>query len=193
MMQTELTEIHGALSVISIFEEVYVLIPLRVSGNGQQSTAVLGFAVEPGALEERFQFVSGGLAGQMTLYGEEGEILFSSQDEPCREGEKDVLTVASGDGRYRFCCRLQREPIMQGSLFFLQIVLVLSDVVLVFVIANVFAAKAYKPLQILTEKYHGKVSDKKAGHENALEELNYMMDSMLQQLKRRRSRSGFDG
>ncbi len=61
------------------------------------------------------------------------------------------MKEASGDGRYRFCCHLQREPIMQGSLFLLQIVLVLSDVVLVFVIANVFAAKAYKPLQILTE------------------------------------------
>ena len=178
--QKDFTRVYGELKVLPALGDVYVLIPLRVRETGSKNTAVLGFVVKPEALEERFQLVSGGMEGGMALYGKDGEVLFSGTEGEPEQGGRDGMTVISEDGRYRLRCPVQKERSMQSSLFFLQMVLVLVDVCLVFVIANIFAAKAYRPIQTLTEKYHGKVSQKKENHENALDELGYMMDSMLQ-------------
>lgn len=174
-----LTEICGEPKVLSIFDEIYVLIPLRVTLNDQQNIAVLGFEVKKSALEERFRIASGGIEGGMTLYGEEG-ILYSNEAEPCSPGEKNVIAAVSQNGLYTFCCHPQKEYGMQSSLFFLQVLLVIFDVALVFVVSNIFAERTYAPIQVLTENYRGKISKKKEQHENALEELKYMMDRMLQ-------------
>ena len=174
-----LTELCGEPRVLAVFDEIYVLIPLKVNGSELHNIAVLGFEVKKSTLEERFRIAGGGIEGGMTLYGEEG-ILYSNEVEPCSPEQKNVITAVSQNGLYTFCCHPQREYSMQGSLFFLQVLLVLFDVVLVFVISNIFAEKAYAPIQVLTENYRGKISKKKEPHENALEELKYMMDKMLQ-------------
>lgn len=174
-----LTELCGEPRVLAVFDEIYVLIPLKVNGSELHNIAVLGFEVKKSTLEERFRIAGGGIEGGMTLYGEEG-ILYSNEVEPCSPEQKNVITAVSQNGLYTFCCHPQREYSMQGSLFFLQVLLVLFDVVLVFVISNIFAEKAYAPIQVLTENYRGKISKKKEQHENALEELKYMMDRMLQ-------------
>ena len=178
--QEDFTMVYGELKVLPELDGIYVLIPLRVRESGQQNTAVLGFSVKPETLEERFQLVSGGMEGTITLYGRSGELLFSSQDATGQENKKNLMEMVSEDGCYRLCCSVQRENNMQSSLFFLQMVLVLVDVFLVFVIANIFAEKAYRPIRTLTDKYHEKFFAKKNRHENALDELRFIMDSMLQ-------------
>lgn len=153
-LREELTEIRGDLKVLAIFDEIYVLIPLRLSGGGQQNTAVLGFVVETDNLKERFGMVSGGIEGEITLYGEDG-ILYSNQAEPCGAEQKNVQTAVSSDGRYRFCYCPQMEYSTQSSIFFLLILLFVIEVFLVVVIANIFAERAYKPIQVMTEKFRG--------------------------------------
>ena len=180
--ENDFTMVYGQMKVLPELNGIYVLIPFRVREEGSQSTAVLGFVVEPKKLYERFQIVSGGVEGSVTLYEEDegGEILFFSQDAENREGGRRLLEAVSEDGRYRLSLRIQREGSMQNSLFFLQMVLVLADVLLVFEIANIFAKKAYMPIQVLAEKYKGRIRLKKEKRENALDELGDMMDSMLQ-------------
>lgn len=174
-----LTEIKGEEKVFAIFDEIYVLIPLKMNGGGQQNTAVLGFAVAKDSLKERFDIVSGGIKGRIALYGEDG-ILYANEEKPCLPEQKNVLTAVSMDGRYHFCFQPQKESNMLSSLFLLQILLILMDIFLLIAVANIFAKRAYRPLQIMTEKYREKTSKKKGQHGNALDELNYMMDSMLQ-------------
>lgn len=177
-MREELTEIRGELKILSISQNIYVLIPLKVSGGEQQIKAVLGFVVKKSTLGERFQVVSGSLKGGITLYGEDG-ILYSNQEQPVSAEQKSVVNTVSLNELYTICY-LPEKSSMNNGLFVLQLILVLTDMFLVFIIANIFAERAYKPLQILTDKYRGKTAWKEEKYENALEELNFLMDSMHQ-------------
>ena len=178
-IREEVTKICGDPKVLSIFDGIYVLIPLKVNEGTQYTVAILGFVVQKSALEERFRIASGGIEGEMTLYGEDG-ILYSNQEEPCSPGQKNVITAVSQNGHYTFCYRPKKEFSMQSGMFLLQILLVLCDAFLVFIIANIFAEKTYKPIQILADKYRGEISEKKKSDASALEELGYMMDTMWQ-------------
>ena len=97
----------------------------------------------------------------MALYGKDGEVFFAGTEGEPEQGGRDGMTVISEDGRYRLRCPVQKERSMQSSLFFLQMVLVLVDVCLVFVIANIFCGKG---LQAHTD------ADRKVSREGFAEE-----------------------
>ena len=183
--RTELDEMRGEypsstikLKTLSIFGEIYVLTSFSVNEDDGQASAVLGFAVKKGDLEERFQTISGGIRGNITLY-RDSELLYCNQEEACTSEQKNVLTDGSSDGGYTLCYLPEKKNTMQSSLFLLQLLLVLADVILVFTISYFYAERAYKPIERLSEKYRGKALDKDSECENALEEVGYMMDSML--------------
>lgn len=178
-MREELTQIREELKVISIFEEIYVLIPLKVNSKEAREKAVLGFAIKESALGERFQVISGTLQGSIALYGE-GELLYTNREEACTGEEKGAVTAVSSDGLYRLCYLPQEKYSMQNGLFVRQFLLVAADVILVFIVANIFANKAYSPILGLTEKYRGKTAEQKDQYEDAFEELGYLLDSMTQ-------------
>lgn len=174
-----LTEICGYPKVLSIFNEIYVLIPFRVSGDEQCDVAVLGFVVEKSALEKRFQLAGAGMEGGMTLYGEDG-VLYSNQEELCSADQKNVFTAVSQNEVYTFCYQPESEYNTWGGLFLVVLVLALVDLFLVLIIANLYAMKTYEPIRVLTDVYREKVSDKESQYESGLGELEYIMDNMLQ-------------
>ena len=178
-LRKELTEWEGEEpKVLSISENIYVLIPLRVSGEEQQIQAVLGFIVKKTALGERFRIVSGNLEGEITLYGE-GGVLYSSQDPPVLTKQKNAISVVSLNGLYTICY-LPDKTVMHSNLYMLLFLLILTDIFLVLIIANIFAGRAYKPIQALTDKYRDKAFEKKESYENSLEELASILNNMHQ-------------
>ena len=54
------------------------------------------------------------------------------------------------------------------------------DIFLVFIITNVFAERAYKPILNISQKYKNLTLKEENSCDNALEEINYMMDNILQ-------------
>lgn len=175
-MREELMEIRGEPKLFSISEDIYVLIPLKVSDGEQRMKAVLGFVVKKSTLGERFRVAGGNFEGEITLYGEEG-ILYSGQENPVSATRKNAVAAVSRDGFYTLCY-LPEKGSMNNGLFGLQLLLVVTDIFLVFIIADIFAERAYRPIQVLTDKYRSKDNEKDEKYENALEELNSMMDRM---------------
>ena len=174
-----MTRICEDPEVLHIFERIVVLIPFRLDDNNVQNRVILGFVVENSALEKRFQIVSGEMRGGVTLYGEEG-VLYSNREQHVTAEQKGVITQVSADGKYSICFLPQKEYSFQTSLFFLQILLILIDAVLVLIVTDIFAKKTYEPIWILAKDYSGKMLEENGSCDNAVEELKFMMDRMLQ-------------
>lgn len=178
-MREELTEIRDGMKVISIFDEIYVLIPLKVNEGEGRTKAVLGFVIKESALGERFRVVSGALEGDIALYGEEG-LLYADGEKVSTEIEKDMITVSSTNGLYTICYLPKKEYSMQSGLFWLQFLLVAADVLLVLIVANIFANKAYSPILGLAERYRRNSAELAGQYEDAVEELGFMLDHLVQ-------------
>lgn len=176
-IRKELGGICGTPNVLRLFDDVYILIPFRISQ--YEGTAVLGFIVKESAIEERFQFAGSRMQGCVTLYNTESALYFN-QAEPCSPEQSGVVNAISRDGLYRICYLPEKVYSFQTNTFFLQLLLVVADVALVFIIANFFAERSYKPLWTLAETYRQKTSTETDLSENALDELKIMMDQMLQ-------------
>jgi len=174
-----LTRICGEPQMVPVFDEIYVLIPLRIEDNLVHKNVILGFLVETDDLERRFRIASGEMKGRITLYGDEG-ILYSSHEQPVLAEEKDVVTVISKNEDYTICYLPQEEYSLQIGLFFLQLLMILIDAALVLIVANIFAEKTYEPVRVLAETYSSQVLEKKKPYKNALEELKFTMDKVLQ-------------
>lgn len=173
-----LERICGAPKMIAIFDDIYVLVPFRMNGGSEQDNVILGYRVKTDVLENRFQIASGEINGEITLYGEDG-VLYSNHQQPVLEQQKDVITTVSKNGLYTFCYLPEKGFNLQNSLFFLYLLLILIDATLVLMVADIFAEKTYKPIRVLAETYRGEVLTKRNDHENALEELRFIMDKML--------------
>lgn len=160
--------------------DIYIMIPFRVYEKSKAASAMLCFVIRSERLQERFLMVSGGMEGNISLY-RGGELLYCNQDSACAPEEKKVLTAYALNGEYSICYLPKKEDFIMGSFFLLQMPLVLADVLMVFMLASLFARKSYGTILDITESYRGKVSmPEDIQHENALEEIDYMMDRLLQ-------------
>jgi len=159
---------------------LFVFIPIRVSNEDGLNRAVLGFVIEENTLEERFQMVSGGISGKLSMYGEKG-VLYYNSDEPCTQKQKKVLSAESINGRFGLCYLPENNVKSQNSIMMIWIILGLVDLFLVFAIANVYADKAYKPIKEISSKYKksGLFSDE-VQYANALKEIESMMDHIVE-------------
>ena len=168
------------MRMISVHDNTYVMIPLRVYEKTKASSAVCCFVIDHERLQERFQFVSGGMKGNISLYRNQ-ELLYCNQERACVASQKNVLSAVTSNAMYTICYLPQDEdPVVRGF-FMTQIPLVLVDVVVIFMIANLFARKSYGTILDITKSYRGKVSmPEDVQHENALEEIDYMMERLLQ-------------
>ena len=173
------SDMWGGIETLTLSNDICVLISFRVNGMEGHSNAVCGFLLQADALGKRFETIGGGINGRLSLYREE-ELLYSNSDEICTSAQKGVLTAASSDGLYTLCYLPERENIFQNGLFPFLLFLICIDIIFVFVITNVFAERAYRPIVNLSKKYKEKTSSEETCCDNALEEINYMMDSILQ-------------
>lgn len=168
------------LEVLSSNRNLYMMIPLRVYEKSKKASAVLCFVIPDEKLRERFRMISGGMEGNIALYGD-GGLLYCNQEEPCAEGQKDVLTVSLSKGAYKICYLPKREGFMWTGLLVQQILFVLVTALLLLLTASILARKSYGTILDITRTYRGKVTmPEKAPYDNALEEINYMMDRLLE-------------
>lgn len=186
LSQEERDEFQSILSVpsnemptLTAAGNIYLLQSFKVSDSTQKIWAVLGFVIHHDELGERFQLVSGGMKGNLSLYLSD-TLLYSNQKTGCSTEQKGVLTATTDDGSYTICYLPDGDDYLMSGLIPLQLLLVLTDILLVLVIANMFARKSYRPIQAMSDKYRKNVTlSEDIRCENALEEINYMMDSML--------------
>lgn len=175
-MKKELSKICGEPELLAIFDELYVLIPLKVNTGNDWEIAVLGFVVQKSSLEQRFQMAGVGMKGGMTLYGEEG-ILYTNQKQPSIKGQNNVITVTSADERYILCYLPENNYNIQSGLLIMIVLLGLTDILLIFVVGNFYAKRAYRPIKDILEKYRRKKPEGKK-YISELEELDYILDDM---------------
>lgn len=173
-----LTGTSGELKAVPVSDGIYFMIPFRVSADIGRMNAVLCVVVGTDALEQRFQMVSGGIQGNVSLY-KGNALLYSSQEQACVPEQKHVLTIDTFEG-YRLCYLPDKESYVQNGLLPLVLLMIPTDLILVFLLAGFYAEKSYRPIQELSEKYRKQTPMSEVSHgANALEELGYMMDSLL--------------
>ena len=183
-MQTEKDTVSKGPYVCVIFDEIYAIIPMRVSNGEQYIRAILAFSIEKSALEKRFQVVSGGIRGKLWLCRDENILFSDASWDPDEKNSKDMISIGSINDIYSIKYLPSKERNLGNGMLFLQILLVFADVFLVFIIANIFANKAYLPIQILADQYKEKdgdrESDRQERRKNAIEELHDRLDHLVQ-------------
>jgi len=178
-VKEELSGVCGNPKVISVFDQLYVLIPIRMYTRSGTENAVLCFTVSKNELKNRINIVGSYMEGEIALYGDEA-MLYSNSAIPCKAGQKGVIAVASSDGSYTICYRPELKSEVNRDLFLFSLMLILTDLILIVVLSNVFSKKAYAPVQVLAEKYRQNNLDSDIYHENAIEEIRYMLDDILE-------------
>ena len=178
-VKVELSDVCGIPKAITAFDKLYILIPIKMYSEDKTTNAVLSFVVSISTLQGRFQIVEPYMEGELALYGE-GEILYSDSETPCRVGENGVITVTSVDEVYTVCYRPEMTNKMSSDLFLLLLLLITIDLTLIFGLSNIYAKKAYAPVKVMAEKYRKMASKLDVYHENAMEEIQYILDDILE-------------
>lgn len=181
-LQENFADIWNGIRILPFSEKLYILAPFRAKGNDGFMTAILGFAIEKEVLAERFQFVCGGYEGKLALYQKE-ELLYCNLENTDIREEKNILMSTSDDGMYV----LYYTPVFSARIFsnqfWTQLLLILADIILIVVLAYIWAEKSYKPLRNMAEKYQKQLVQSDLLHKNALDEIDYMMDSVIKSSK----------
>ena len=177
-LQENFADIWNGTRILPFSEKLYILAPFRVKGEDGFMTAILGFAVEKDALEERFQFACGGYEGTLALYQNE-ELLYCSQKSADIREEKNTLLSTSADGVYSLYYAPAPTARIFSNQFWTQFFLILADIILIVVLAYIWAEKSYRPLRNMAEKYQSQLAQSDIQHENALKGIDYMMDSVI--------------
>lgn len=180
-IQEELILAQSEVQILTLRDRLFVFVPLKVSNGEKMSRAVLGFAVSEGTLEERFQVVSGQLEGTIALYGKSGLLYTNDANVSVRE-KKNAVSVVSTDGSYLLYYLPEHKSGSRGFLWGTQFLL-LMDIFLVFFVANFFAKKAYQPIQGLAKRFRGTIPASEEPYEDALKELEHLLNSMMENNK----------
>lgn len=163
--------------VLPVFNEVYVLIPIKANEGNERKNAILGFVIDEATLGDRIQLVGSVEKDRVLLYGEEG-VLYQNGYE--RSWDKKAVRATTIDEQYTILYYPKKTYFVQSGTFLLMISLFLIDIILIVTVANAFAKRAYDPLLTLAETYRDKISDPSKLTENAIEELGNILDSMVQ-------------
>lgn len=168
--------IVGEPRVISISDEIYVLIPFEVGGKAKDAIAVLGFEIEKNSLKERFDIACSGLEGHVTLYCDD-EIIYSTE-ENAQKKFNEITTVLQS-GNYIIKYEMQEDLLANSSVFLLIILLFLLDGFIVIGFSELFAKKTYEPLKKIEDKYLEGLAHFDKG--DSLKKVEAMLDAMKEQ------------
>ena len=160
-------------------EGIYLLIPFYTLDIPRGQTAILGSLITYSELYKRFELVSGGMDGKLSFYMG-NDLLFCNQDTACSKDDKKVQTAVTEDGIFSICY-LPQEEIFSYNSILLQAFFLLADVLLLLVLAHIFAGRAYKPIQEIKWKYKNTetlLSSKEC--KNAFEEIENIINQALQ-------------
>lgn len=186
MLRDELAVVNEPLSgiwkgpdIVATSDDIYVLFSFRVNSAKGYSNALCCFLLERAILEERFTTIGGGIDGVLCLYRAD-TLIYANRETTCMPNQKGVLTVVSSDGLYSLCYMPDKVSPLQNRMLPLLLLLVSLDVLFVLFITTKFADRAYKPILSISSKYKGLTSNAEEQYDNALEEINYLIESVLQ-------------
>lgn len=162
----------GGITTLATADDLYVLAPIRVRYGQQMDTAVVGAVIDKRSLENRFSMLIGGIQSDFALYNGQ-ELLYSNHTDAA--SPKWTIHASSANGAYTLYYHTKEAPI-ESRYVFLQYLLIFTDLLLIFVVANIFAARAYKPIEALAHKY--KESEPSRKYSNSLDELSSILAEM---------------
>lgn len=173
----------GGQEILMLGEKLYVLTPFRTVGGTERKQAVLAFVMEQSTLEQRMQLVSGGIAGDVTLYWN-SRLMYGNESGFAGIRQSRILTTGTTGEEIVLCFLPGENQYMAVSRFPLMLTFLLFVAVLMLLISNLFAVRSYRPLEALSNKFRKEFPDfeeniGEAACENALEELNVMMEDLL--------------
>ncbi|MFR8034176.1 MAG: helix-turn-helix domain-containing protein [Lachnospiraceae bacterium] len=183
-------------------DALFVLMPVSSIHTESFPSAVLCMVMNRDALNQRFQTVSGGLYGTLSLYTDNQLLYTDSFTDPAAPSDSTAetktaaasigfsdepsnstpsMSYQTADGMFTVVYIPSREGHYSSLLLPLQILLVIAAIILVLFVASLFAHHSYKPLLSLTQKYQKTLPPppRETPFDNKLEELNYMMESIL--------------
>ncbi len=173
----------GKLRQATIMEadgDLYVMVPFRVLDAKEKANVVMTAVLSRKDLNNRFNILIGGVAGTVCLF-EEDQLLYCNRETPYQGSDKGVLTAYSEKGNYQLCYHPDTETKTYTLLIAQYLLLFLMALVFVIVLGNIFAEKAYRPIAELSDKYGKTIPlGEEVKHENALEEISYMMENVIQ-------------
>ena len=156
--------------------KIYVMIPRSVF-SADYKRAILFYVLDEAALGKRLLMTGIEVQGNLALYNDD-LLLYCNQNTACVRDQKAVQTVDSFDGRFTLCYLPDKIFNIQGGLFYLQLFLVFLDIFVCLVVANGFSKRAYLPIQKLPLKYQEMIAPCTESFDNAIDELEYMLDTM---------------
>lgn len=181
-LEDHFADIWDSIRILPFSEKLYILAPFRVKDDSDFITAVLGFAVSQSSLEKRFQFVSAGYEGKLSIY-QDSELLYRNYDFADIRDGKNVISITSSDGCYSLYYVPADISYRFTNRFWAQFLLILADIILIVVLAYIWAEKSYKPLRSMAEKYQNQLLQDDSPQGNALERLDSMMDYVIKNNK----------
>ena len=151
------------------------LFPIATMNSGLKPNAMLGLVVSSETVEARLRTVCGELNGAIAVYAD-GVLMYRNGEEEALSGPNRVMTA--GDGTFRVCYAVGKT--MFSSFLPLQILQILAMVLFVLALAAFFAYRSYQPLLYLVQKLKQNIPEgEEAQFASKLEEINYLMESML--------------
>lgn len=164
--------------VFSTAKMIFVFIPLRIAVSGGNN-ATFCVRISREALFERVKTVSGGLEGSLALRAGE-DWLYQSGDENLDINRKNVLSYEGETGTFSVYYLPSSDGYASFGLLPLQLMLMVAVIILALFIASLFAWNTWRPVTRLTKKYRSYVkSAEEAQFANALDEINFMMESII--------------
>lgn len=174
------TGVFRKAKILEADKDLYIMIPFRVLDTKEKTNVVMTVVLRREDLNNRFNVVIGGAIGTVCIF-EGDKLLYCNRETPCQSNGKGVLAAYSEMGNYQLYYLPDPEVNTYTLLIVQYILMFLVALVLITVLGNIFAEKAYRPIAELSDKY-GKtipLADEIV-HKNALEEISYMMDNVLQ-------------
>ena len=166
------------ISIYPLNERILIFYPLSISvAKGYNAT--LCMVLEKDDLSERIQTVSGGLNGDMAVYANEIPLLDTSK-QSIDIGKKDAIHIEGKNGNVSVYYMPEHAMYISTSFLPLHIMSVIAVIILVLFTASLFAWRSYRPIILLTQKFRPSIkTDEEAQFANALDEINYMMETII--------------
>ena len=160
-------------------DSLIIIKPLKIYSVQSPHHALLCFNIPKDRLWSRFEMVSGGLDGSISLYCR-GELLFSNSTGIGSAANADPYFATTDDQVFRITYRPSSSGLLPGGgllVYFLLLSLVWG---VVMTLATMLTRKAKSTLMAIPNKYRDRISD--AGIQNSediLAEIQSMIDRLL--------------
>lgn len=155
---------------------VILLFPLNIESVNDYDTT-LGVMIKKDILKERMQVVSGGLNGDIAIYAEK-ELVLDALEKMDITGEN--IFSCTGWKLFTVYYDAGKMAYFSGNLLAIQIMAIISLIIVVVFLASFFAWHSWKPVVLMIQKYRPSVKQgEEVYFENALEEINYMLEAII--------------